>query len=397
MAKFAANGGELDEAGYTRLLDELVTEGVSTRTADHWKVVDPGAADMSVDVTLGAGFIEEGTTYGYPAWSDADENLAVTAADATNPRWDIVVAYIDLAVMSANPLDGTDVNNADGVVFDIVDGTPAGSPADPSDAAIQSAVGAANPWIKLARLRVAALSTTVTDSVIDDLRTPVAFRDAITAITTATTLGWGHKRVSATNAITLTLPNAALQAGGKVTVVNADTALKTIATQSSQTIEGDTADYLPNQYDRVTYISDGTNWQIDSERRNPLLAGAYRTSSFATTSASAAQITDMAVNPYIPAGNRRVRIVLLGTNSATVSGGTGNVNLHIYDGAIGGTDIGNTLVRSDTAHQHQVETKALDLAAGNAKTFRGGIDTSAGTITLSADANRPIKMEAILL
>lgn len=200
-------------------------------------------------------------------------------------------------------------------------------------------------------------------------------------------------------ATTVTLPTAASITGRIIKVAKTDSSANvvTVATTSAQTINGSSNDYLSNQYDFVEYMSDGSNWIISRERRNSLLSLATRTSSFATTASSATQITDMAVTPYVPAGGRRVQISLLGTAQTVVSGGIGTVNLHIFDGAVGGTDVATTQVRTDTASYMKTETIPLSLAAGNAKTFRGAIDTSAGTITLSADANRPIKMEARLV
>ena len=80
---------------------------------------------------------------------------------------DIIVIYID---DGQAPTTGV-ANNTNGVVkIKSVAGTAAGSPVDPSNAAIQSSVGSGNPWIKLARVRVAAGATSISNSVIDDLR-----------------------------------------------------------------------------------------------------------------------------------------------------------------------------------------------------------------------------------
>jgi len=165
LATSNRDGGRTSEAGHLRALLKGLKGQVETGLA----VSQRGAgANMSVDVSIGDAMIPRSDgTYGHPAWADAITNVVITTADVSNPRRDIVVMYIDYAV---TPSTGVS-NNTNGVVkLVVIAGTPAGSPADPSNAAIQSAVGASNPYIKLARVRVAAGATSITNSVIDDLR-----------------------------------------------------------------------------------------------------------------------------------------------------------------------------------------------------------------------------------
>lgn len=271
MATFVGNGGELNEEGYFRLLDDLLADGFASRTPTAWKVQQTGAGAMSVDVGEGAGLIEYGSTYGYPAWSDADETVAVAAADATNARKDIVVAYIDLDIIANNPKDGSEVNNPSALVFDIVAGTPAGSPADPSDGTIQTAVGAANPWIKLGRVNVAANATSIVTANIDDLRTSVSFRGkllrSISSISVSETGSRADdvKLVNASGANrTYTLPDATLRAGTSIIVSKSDSSANrvTITPFGSQTINGSASATLSKQYSLVELVSDGTNWLV---------------------------------------------------------------------------------------------------------------------------------------
>lgn len=84
--------------------------------------------------------------------SDAQETLAVTAANATNPRIDYVVAQLDRA------------NNI--IDFAIVAGTPAASPAVP--ALTQNETGI---WqLPLARVAVGAAVSTITAGNVTDVR-----------------------------------------------------------------------------------------------------------------------------------------------------------------------------------------------------------------------------------
>lgn len=178
LATSNRDGGRTSESGHLRSLTKAfpgggVLEGLVTSQRG-------AGANMSVDLSIGDCIIPRSdNTYSHPAWNDAVLNNVVTTADVSNPRRDILVIYIDYA---QTPSTGVS-NNTNGVVkTKIVAGTPAGSPADPSSAAIQSSVGSGNPWIYLSRIRVGAGVTTITNSVIDDLRswaTPVAANNAI--------------------------------------------------------------------------------------------------------------------------------------------------------------------------------------------------------------------------
>jgi hypothetical protein len=64
-----------------------------------------------------------------------------------------------------------------------------------------------------------------------------------------------------TNTFTVTLPTAASIAGRTYVIKNSGTGVITIATTSSQTIDGITTQTL-NQYDSITVVSNGANWII---------------------------------------------------------------------------------------------------------------------------------------
>lgn len=165
LATSNRDGGRTNEAGHLR----AVTKGFIGQVLSGLNVTQRGAgANMSVDVAVGDAIIQRSDgTYGHPAWNDAVYNRTLAAADGSNPRRDIIVMYIDYGQA---PSTGV-ANNTNGVVKIIsVPGTAAGSPVDPSNATIQAAVGSGNPFVKLARVRVAAGATSISNSVIDDLR-----------------------------------------------------------------------------------------------------------------------------------------------------------------------------------------------------------------------------------
>jgi len=125
-------------------------------------------ANMSVDVAIGDALIS-GTDRAFPVFIDtAAENVVISAANPTNPRHDIIVAWVDLSVVVNNPATP---NTPGGLKLLAVAGTPAGTPADPSDGTIQTAVGASNPWIKLARVLVDASVGSIVTAKCTDLRT----------------------------------------------------------------------------------------------------------------------------------------------------------------------------------------------------------------------------------
>lgn len=135
---------------------------------NHFKVVQRGAgANMSVDVSSGKAFVRGTTSNVYPVRSTATENAVIGNNSSGNPRIDAIVLYIDLAA-SAN----SDSSNVAKLL--VVAGTPAASPTAPSDSDIQTAVGASNPFLRLADVAVANGETQIDTADITDQR--VRFR-----------------------------------------------------------------------------------------------------------------------------------------------------------------------------------------------------------------------------
>lgn len=89
----------------------------------------------------------------------------------------------------------------------------------------------------------------------------------VTALSGNTTLTSAHDHIKATagaGGITLTLPTAVGITGRPYHIKRVDAAAGnvTIATTSSQTIDGLTTYTLVNQWQYVEVYSDGANWQI---------------------------------------------------------------------------------------------------------------------------------------
>ena len=138
-----------------RLFSALVKDGEGTVLAADLAVVEQGTPDMTVDVAAGRAFIKgtESTFQGtYFVESRAIENLTITASDASNPRIDLVVAKIE---------DSAESGATDAWSLAVVAGTPAASPAAPTQPANS---------ILLATVAVAALASTIVDANITDNR-----------------------------------------------------------------------------------------------------------------------------------------------------------------------------------------------------------------------------------
>lgn len=136
------------------ILGAGITDSNDLKVSQH-----AGTPNMSVDVAAGSCFLKgTETTYQgiYHGWNDAVVTLTIAAADATNPRRDLVVAKVRDAAYSGSSNDFSIV---------VVTGTPAASPADPATP---------NNAIVLARVAVAANATSVVTANITDLRARVA-------------------------------------------------------------------------------------------------------------------------------------------------------------------------------------------------------------------------------
>jgi len=103
---------------------------------------------MTISVASGRAYIK-GSGNCYPVNSDAAEELTIDNNTSGSSRIDSVVLYIDIAATPNSTGQGADVAK-----LDIINGTPAASPSAPDDSAIQSAIGASNPFLRLANITV---------------------------------------------------------------------------------------------------------------------------------------------------------------------------------------------------------------------------------------------------
>lgn len=164
MSRFLSfrDGGKTDEEGISRYVSKLFGGEVITGL----QVTQQSPVALGVAVSAGDVMVPSGNDYPYIGWNDASLNITINTADGSNPRYDLIVAYVDLSVV-----DSTNPNNPGAFEITNVTGTPAGSPVEPNNAAIEAVIGGGNPYVILARVTVGTGVTSITNSNIQDRRT----------------------------------------------------------------------------------------------------------------------------------------------------------------------------------------------------------------------------------
>lgn len=160
--------GGVSDSDLSNIGVNFLTAGI-TRLTDY-QITQQGTPNMSVLVASGKAYVfKPDSSNVYVCNLDANANVTIANNSSGNPRIDVVVIKIDLAV--------TPNNNADNVAtLVVVQGTPAGSPTAPSDSAIQTAVGAGNPFYRLSDVTVANGAVSITNANIADKRSGVQVR-----------------------------------------------------------------------------------------------------------------------------------------------------------------------------------------------------------------------------
>jgi hypothetical protein len=217
-------------AQYDRLTAQALWATTGIIGSSSLAVTQNSPAGMSVRIASGWAAIVGTTTTNmgvYTVFNDATTVATITAADFTNPRIDLVCVTVRDAFYSG-------ANND--VIFNVVAGTPAGSPVAPATPANS---------IALATVAVAANASTIVTADITDLRVNVTTNIPETGDISSVTAGAGLTGGGSSGAVTLAASIAtnpqtgtsytlALADNGKlVTLANASSVAVTIPLNSS--------------------------------------------------------------------------------------------------------------------------------------------------------------------
>ena len=180
-------------AQYDRLTAQALWATTGIIGSTSLAVTENSPAGMSVRVALGWAAIVGTTTTNmgvYTIFNDATDTLTITTADPTNPRIDLVCATVRDAFYSG-------ANND--VIFQVIAGTPAGSPVAPALPANS---------ISLATVAVGAAVTQINTGNITDTRTLVTTNIPETGDISAVVAGTGLSGGGSSGSVTVSIDTA---------------------------------------------------------------------------------------------------------------------------------------------------------------------------------------------
>lgn len=159
---YNVGGGRHSEAALSALLSQLLNGDV----ARGLNIEPTGSAGLSVRIAAGTGQIRVSQFHSRMIQSDAAETTTAVPAPTSNPRRNLVVAYIDPTVTPTTSV----VDNTNGVFkFAVIQGAEAATPQIPTNTTVTAALGTEN-WIPLGDFRTNVGATSVVLANITDQR-----------------------------------------------------------------------------------------------------------------------------------------------------------------------------------------------------------------------------------
>lgn len=204
--------GKTDEIGHFKPID-LLLNGTVGITATSMQVTQNSPLGLNVLVLSGHFMVDstDGTSnFSYFGWHPGSGTvISLQTADTANPRIDCIVLYIDKsATTSAVP-----ANNPNIPKFIAVKGTAAPSPVAPNSTAIQTAVGANNPYIILANVTVPANATQIVNANISDQRSQMTIAPNLVRTTSIEDGAVTTAKIVDSNITTAKIANLAVTTG----------------------------------------------------------------------------------------------------------------------------------------------------------------------------------------
>lgn len=149
------------------ITDLIAASGVATKASGttQFAIQAQGTPDMTVKIKSGRAYLKGSSGNAYPVILDADTSVAIGSNGSGSTRNDSVVLYIDKSA-SAN----TDASNVAKLIV------VQGGASAPTDSAIQTAVGASNPFLRLADVAITSGATSITSGNITDKRIQATFQ-----------------------------------------------------------------------------------------------------------------------------------------------------------------------------------------------------------------------------
>ena len=297
--------------------DRLTTQALWATTGiispSSLAVTASSPANMSINIAAGwaavVGTIQPnmGT---YVAYNDGTVNIAITTANPTNPRIDLVCLTVQ---------DSYYTGSADDVILQVIAGTPASSPSVPTLPANS---------ISLATVAVAAGALSITSGNITDTRVSVTTNLPIGDIT-GVTAGTGLTGGGTSGTVTLAIDSTVATLTGSQTLTNKDLTSGTNTFPSSlATLTG--AETLTNKTLTSPTVSGGsfTSPQINvgintqtGTSYTTVLADNGKLVTQSNASAITTTIAPFASEAY-PVG-AQINFTQLGVGQVTIQGGSG--------------------------------------------------------------------------